>query len=78
MVEAAALYEQDPCPLRRSGTPLGFVLTSGEVSDYRAVPALLDMPVTMPKALLADKGYDSDGVAKTCSGEASCRSFHPR
>jgi hypothetical protein len=25
------------------------------VSDYRAVPALLDMPVTKPKALLADK-----------------------
>lgn len=37
-------------------------LTGGEVSDYRAVPALLDMPVTRPKALLADKGYDGDAV----------------
>lgn len=38
------------------GRPLGFVLTGGEVSDYRAVPALLDIPVTAPKAMLADKG----------------------
>jgi transposase len=32
------------------------------VSDYRDVPALLDMPVAKPKALLADKGYDGDAV----------------
>jgi transposase len=32
------------------------------VSDYRAVPALLDMPVAKPKAMLADKGYDGDAV----------------
>jgi transposase len=32
------------------------------VSDYRAVPALLDIPVAKPKALLADKGYDGDAV----------------
>ncbi|MDA4806534.1 transposase, partial [Enterobacter hormaechei] len=44
------------------GRPLGFVLTGGEVSDYRAVPALLDMPVPKPDALLADKGYDGDAV----------------
>ena len=35
------------------------------MSDYRAVPALLDTPVTKPKALLADKGYDSDGVRES-------------
>lgn len=35
------------------------------MSDYRAVPTLLDMPVTKPKALLADKGYDSDGVRES-------------
>jgi len=40
-------------------------LTGGEVSDYRAVPQLLDMPVKLPKAMLADKGYDSDGVRET-------------
>jgi len=32
------------------------------VSNYRAVPKLLDLPVKPPKALLADKGYDSDAV----------------
>lgn len=32
------------------------------MSDYRTVPALLDMPVAKPKALLADKGYDGDAV----------------
>jgi transposase len=35
------------------------------VSDYRAVPALLDIPVTAPKAMLADKGYDGDSVRET-------------
>src|SRR5277367_6311332 len=44
------------------GRPLGFVLTGGETSDYLAVPELLDMPVSNPKAMLADKGYDSDDV----------------
>nr|WP_244396047.1 IS5 family transposase [Beijerinckia indica] len=44
------------------GRPLGFVLTSGETSDYAATPALLGMPVAKPKAMLADKGYDSDEV----------------
>lgn len=38
------------------------MLTGGETSDYLAVPALLNMPVTKPKAMLADKGYDSDDV----------------
>lgn len=44
------------------GRPLGFHLTGGEASDYLAVPALLEMPVTTPKAMLADKGYDGDAV----------------
>jgi transposase len=42
--------------------PLGFILTGGEVSDYRAVRALLNIPVPTPKAMLADKGYDGDAV----------------
>jgi transposase len=29
------------------------------------VPQLLDMPVKAPKAMLADKGYDSDAVRET-------------
>ena len=44
------------------GRPLGFHLTGGEASDYLAVPALLEMPVTTPRAMLADKGYDGDAV----------------
>lgn len=32
------------------------------MSDYRAVFALLDMFVAKPKALFADKGYDSGAV----------------
>ena len=48
-----------------SGAPSCFVLTGGEVSDCRAVPQLLNLPVKSPKALLADKGYDSDAVRKT-------------
>ena len=54
--------EPKACIAHRQGRPLGFVLTGGEVSDYRAVPQLLDLSVQPPKALLADKGYDSDAV----------------
>jgi len=44
------------------GRPLGFILTGGEASDYGAVDNLMALPVTKPKALLADKGYDGDAV----------------
>ena len=44
------------------GRPLGFVLTGGEVSDYKAVDDLMAMPAPKPKALLADKGYDGDDL----------------
>ena len=37
-------------------------MTGGEASDYRAVEDLLELPVAKPKAVLADKGYDSDDV----------------
>ncbi|WP_246413423.1 hypothetical protein [Rhizobium indicum] len=36
--------------------------TGGEVSDYKAVPQLLAIPVTRPRKMLADKGYDADAV----------------
>nr|WP_238532266.1 IS5 family transposase [Gluconobacter thailandicus] len=42
------------------GRPLGFVLTGGQVSDYKATDALMKLPVPRPKAMLADRGYDSD------------------
>ena len=35
---------------------------TGEASDYGAVDALVAIPVTKPKALLAAKGYDGDAV----------------
>lgn len=38
------------------------MLTAGEVSDYKAVLALLAMPVGKPRLMLADKGYDGDEV----------------
>ena len=44
------------------GRPLGFVLTGGEASDYKAVDDLIALPVAKPKLMLADKGYDSDDV----------------
>ncbi|NVN05365.1 IS5 family transposase [Asaia spathodeae] len=42
------------------GRPLGFVLTGGQVSDYKATDALMNLPVPNPRAMLADRGYDSD------------------
>ncbi|WP_156470773.1 IS5 family transposase [Gluconobacter japonicus] len=41
------------------GRPLGFVPTGGQVSDYKAVNALLGLPAPNPRAMLADRGYDS-------------------
>lgn len=35
-------------------------MTGGEASDYTAAEPLMAMPVTAPKALRADKGYDGD------------------
>jgi transposase len=44
------------------GRPLGFILTGGEASDYKAVDDLIALPVSKPRLMLADKGYDSDDV----------------
>lgn len=41
------------------------MLTGGEVSHYRAVPALLAMPVGKPRLMLADEGYDGDDVRRS-------------
>jgi transposase len=42
------------------GNPLRFILTGGQVSDYKQALALIDG--MKPKAVLADKGYDADYV----------------
>ncbi|WP_245653474.1 transposase [Sphingomonas pituitosa] len=44
------------------GRPLCCILTGGEASDYGAVDHLMALPVSKPKALLANKGYDGDAV----------------
>ena len=42
------------------GLPLAFVLTGGEASDSRQFTTLLDIgPDVLPRAALADKGYDA-------------------
>nr|WP_252345662.1 IS5 family transposase [Gluconobacter sp. P1C6_b] len=42
------------------GRPFGFVLTGGQVSDYKTTNTLMALPVPNPRAMLADRGYDSD------------------
>lgn len=42
------------------GLPIGFVLTGGDASEYAAADDLMALPLLKPKALLANKGYDSD------------------
>ncbi|MFT8809565.1 MAG: hypothetical protein ABF859_14005 [Gluconobacter sp.] len=54
------LYEQDPARCDKQGRPFGFVLTGGQVSDYKARDALMKLPVSNPRAILADRRYDSD------------------
>ena len=42
------------------GLPITFILTGGEASDSRQFTALLDLgPDILPRATLADKGYDA-------------------
>lgn len=45
------------------GRPIRFVITAGQVSDYKGAAALID---DLPKAgwLLADRGYDADWFRK--------------
>ena len=48
------------------GRPIRFVITAGQVSDYKGAAALID---DLPKAefLLADRGYDADWFRKALS-----------
>ena len=66
------------CTALGQGRPFAFFLTGGEVSDYRAVTALLDMPVPKPKALLADKGYDGDAVREDLLWHGLCPIIPPK
>jgi transposase len=44
------------------GRPIAFHLTPGEAADCKAYDELIDLPEQKPKALLADKAYDSDAI----------------
>jgi transposase len=44
------------------GLPLGFVITPGEAHDATVYDELMDLDEAHPKALLADRGYDSDAI----------------
>jgi transposase len=48
------------------GLPLGFVITPGEAHDATAYHELMQLDETRPKALLADRGYDSDAIREDC------------
>ena len=37
-------------------------ITGGEVSDYRGFDTLLDAGLPQAKVMIADKGYDSNGI----------------
>ena len=41
---------------------LGFIITLGEAHDAMAYDALMQTDDVRPKALLGDKGYDSDAI----------------
>lgn len=43
-------------------------ITGGEASDYKGFDALMDGDLPPPKVLIADKGYDSDAVRETVTG----------
>ncbi|MEJ2623126.1 MAG: transposase [Pseudolabrys sp.] len=44
------------------GGPVAFHLTPGEAACCKAYDDLIDLPEQKPKALLADKAYDSDAI----------------
>ncbi|WP_408874492.1 hypothetical protein [Gluconobacter sp. OJB] len=48
------------------GRPLGFVLTEGQVSDYKATGALMALPVPNLRAMLADRGMTATVSARIC------------
>lgn len=60
------------------GRPLGFILTGGEASDYGAVDVLMAIPVTKPKALVADKRYDGDVVRENLLTQGILPIISPR
>ena len=50
------------CLSDERGRPIAFHLTPGEAADCKAYDDLIDLPDKKPKALLADKAYDTDAI----------------
>jgi transposase len=59
---ARRLYEQSHARTNGEGLPLAFVITGGEAHEATIYGELKDLHETRPKALLTDKGYDSDVI----------------
>ena len=58
------------------GNPLRFILTPGQASDYtQAEPLLADFPA---KAVLADKGYDSQEIVDRIAATGAQAVIPPR
>ena len=50
------------CVADAHGRPVGFHLTGGEAADCTAYDVLIELPRSKPKAMLADKAYDTDAI----------------
>jgi IS5 family transposase len=50
------------CLSDAGGRAVAFHLTPGEAADCKAYDELIDLPEQKPKALPADKAYDSDAI----------------
>jgi len=51
-----------PAQATRVGRLIAFHLTPGEAADCKSYDTLIDLPEQAPKALLADKAYDTDAI----------------
>jgi transposase len=50
------------CLADARGRPIAFHLTPGQAADCKAYEKLINLPDQAPKALLADKAYDTDPI----------------
>lgn len=60
-----------------NGKPVAFLLTEGQVSDYKGAALLVDV-LPNGKELLADKGYDSDWFRATLRNKGITPCIPPR
>ncbi|PPD44724.1 MAG: hypothetical protein CTY16_11560 [Methylobacter sp.] len=60
------------------GNPIDFILTAGQASDVGQADALLQLTPAGAKALLADKGYDSDAFIQAIQDKGMQAVIPPR